>query len=449
MRNIESPLIHRRDWLQAATWLGAAALIGKSRADDPRPQVVNPRATSGDRKHAPDWQQRLTITVGNDKGDLRGETQQVIQAAVDHLSGFGGGTVRLLAGTWRMRNSVYLRSNIRLVGEGDKSILIKEPSTSTPLAADSDWFDQEITLADSAGFALGDGVCLQTKNADTGAAVVLKRTLVANSGNRFRLDRPLRENLWQLGKSTCSTLFPILSGDGIEQVAIENLTLDGNRAANDNLNGNYGGCVFLQDCNDVGIRQVTARNYNGDGFSWQICHDVVVENCRSLDHADLGLHPGSGSQRPRIRGNQLERNGIGIFFCWGVKFGLAEANQIVDNRIGVSIGHRDTDNLIRDNVIRGSLETGVLYRPERGPGFAPHRNRLEANQIVDNGGPGAAAIDLQGASQGNLIARNVIRETRSPAMRVGIRISQATEELQLVDNHIDGFATAVDDQRKG
>ena len=25
---------------------------------------------------------------------------------------------------------------------------------------------------------------------------VLKRTLVARSGNRFKLDRPLRENLW-------------------------------------------------------------------------------------------------------------------------------------------------------------------------------------------------------------------------------------------------------------
>ncbi|GIS58084.1 MAG: hypothetical protein CM1200mP2_03090 [Planctomycetaceae bacterium] len=49
---------------------------------------------------------------------------------------------------------------------------------------------------------------------------------------------------------------------------------------------------------------VEARNNNGDGISWQICHDVVVENCHSHDNADLGLHPGSGSQRPLIRKKQ-------------------------------------------------------------------------------------------------------------------------------------------------
>ena len=145
---------------------------------------------------------------------------------------------------------------------------------------------------------MGDGVVLRAKNPHHGGATVIKRTLVARSGNRFKLNDGLRENLWLTGKPTCSSLFPLLTSEHTADVVIENLTLDGNRPNNENLNGNYGGCIFLQDCNRYTIRNVDARNYNGDGISFQICHDVVVENCHSHDNADLGLHPGSGSQRP-------------------------------------------------------------------------------------------------------------------------------------------------------
>ena len=114
---------------------------------------------------------------------------------------------------------------------------------------------------------------------------------------------------------------------------IEDLALDGNKDNNENLDGNHAGCIFMQDCKDVTMRKVIARNNNGDGISWQVCHDVMVENCHSHDHAGLGLHPGSGSQRPIIRDNRIERNQIGIFFCWGVRFGLAENNTIIGREV--------------------------------------------------------------------------------------------------------------------
>ena len=202
---------------------------------------------------------------------------------------------------------------------------------------------------------------------------MLKRTLVARSGNRFKLDRALRKNFWVKESPTVSKLFPILSGEEIEDIVIENITLDGNKANNENLNGNYAGCIFLQDCNRIQMRQVTARDYNGDGISWQICHDVIVEDSHSHGHAGYGLHPGSGSQRPLMRRNRLENNELGLFFCWGVKYGLAENNTIIDNhRYGVSVGHRDTDNVVRDNEILRSGEVGVIFRRERGRAFAPH-----------------------------------------------------------------------------
>lgn len=293
-----------------------------------------------------------------------GSDEKPIQAAVDYLARLGGGTVKLLPGTFRFRNAVFLQSNIRLVGSGPESVLMKEPSIKSKLALDSDWFDQEITLGDARGFRVGDGVCLRARNSHNNSTTVIKRTLIARSGNRFKLDRALRENLWLMGEATAATLFPIITGECIHNIAIENLTLDGNRANNENLDGNYASCIFLQDCKDIATRKVEAKNYNGDGISWQICHDVVVEICRSHRHAGLGLHPDSGSQRPVIRGNTLQNNDIGLFFCWGVKHGLAEKNLIEDlslpaNQYSAEEAFRAVTRVLRGVIL---LFSGWGYR---------------------------------------------------------------------------------------
>ncbi len=439
---------NRRGFLKAVSVTAAATWMGPIRAAE-RPPVMRPRATSGDAVVEPDWPQRLSVTVGPAKAQLVGADHRVLQAAVDYVAGLGGGTVHILPGVYRLRNAVYLRSKVRLLGSGPKTVLTKEPSVATKLADDSDWYDQEITLVDAKGFELGDGVCLRTRNPHHGGTDVAKRTLVARSGNRFKLDRSLRKNFWLKGETTASTLFPLFSGEEISDVTIENLTLDGNKDQNDNLDGNYAGCIFCQDCSRLVFRNVTARHYNGDGISWQVCHDVLVEGCHSHDNTGLGLHPGSGSQRPVMRNNHLERNGIGLFFCWGVQFGLAEGNRIEDNRqYGISIGHRDTDNLVVGNTIRRSGQCGVLFRAESGKSFAPHRNRLERNRIEDSGADQGVAIDVQGETEGVALVSNEIVETRGAKKRIGIRLGPQTREIRLEFNRIQGCAVEIADLRK-
>ncbi|MCX7825012.1 MAG: right-handed parallel beta-helix repeat-containing protein [Verrucomicrobiae bacterium] len=419
-----------------------AAIAGSLAAD--APPVKHPRATLGDTVVEPAWAQRLTVTVGPADADIVGTSQKPIQAAEDYVARLGGGTVKILPGTYRLRNAVYLQPKVRLIGSGSQTVLIKEPSVTTTLAQDSDWFDQEITLTDATGFEIGDGVCLRTKNPGTGATEIVKRTLVARTGNRFKLDQGLRKNFWRIGDTKVSTLFPILSGENVSDIVIEDLVLDGNRAKNDNLDGNYAGCIFMQECNRVTIRGVTARNYNGDGMSWQICHDVLVENCVSEGHAGLGLHPGSGSQRTVMRNNRVIGNNIGIFFCWGVRHGLAEQNHIEGNRTGISIGHHDTDNLVTGNQIIRNEKVGVLFRPERGKDFAGHRNRIENNRLVDNGPENGPAVDIQGGTESVVLANNEIIETRGPAQRSAIRLGPETRDIRLEGNRIRGFAKDVD-----
>jgi hypothetical protein len=446
MAGISTFRLSRRSFLGS---VAAATVAGNlpAAADEP-PPVTNPRATSGDAVE-PSWSQRLTVTVGRDHADLVGADHRVLQAAVDYVAALGGGTVRVLPGCYRLRNAVYLRSKVRIVGSGPDTVLLKEPSTTTKLAADSDWYDQEITLVDAKGFRLGDGVCLRTRNPHHGGTNVCKRTLVAQNGNRFKLNRALRENFWLRGDTTVSTLFPLLSGEEISDVTVENLALDGARTQNEHLDGNYAGCIFCQDCAGLVFRNVVARNYHGDGISWQICHDVRVEGCHCHDNADLGLHPGSGSQRPVMRANHLERNGIGLFFCWGVKYGLAEENRIEDSRqFGISIGHRDTDNLIVKNTVRRSGKVGVLFRVDGDKPFAPHRNRLLGNHVEDSGPEDGVAVEVQGEVEGLVISGNEIVETRGPGRRVGIRVGAKARDIRLADNRVRGCAIEVADLRK-
>jgi Right handed beta helix region len=421
--------------------------VDTSRSDDAGGcSAATARATSGDHVE-PGWEERLRITVGPEKADLIGSDHKVLQAAIDYVARLGGGTVHVLPGTYRLRNAVHLASKVRLVGSGPSSVLIKEPSVSARLSASSDWFDQEITLKDSAGFEVGDGVCVRGRDPDHGGTSIVKGTLVARSGNRFKLDRALRENFWLRGEASVATLFPLLSGEDVVDVVIENLTLDGNKEQNQYLDGNHAGGIFLQRSSRVTMRDLTVRCYNGDGISWQICHDVIVESCQIHDHAEFALHPGSGSQRPIIRGNTLERNEVGLYICWGVRHGLIEKNVLEDNRsCGISIGHRDADNVIRDNIIRRSGKIGVLFRSERG--FAAHRNRIENNRIVDSGMETGVGIDIQGETESIHLAANELQETREPHSRIGIRIGPLARDIQMVDNRTEGFAVSVADLRR-
>ena len=453
---LDRSTLNRRIFLLGS--LASGTVVGSSRRargdEDGRPSVLNPKATDGDDRFEPRWEERLTVKVGNPgrdrQADMTGRDDKVIQAALGYVAGLGGGTVQLLPGTFTLRHPVVLPSNVRLKGAGAETILTKIPSRSVELANDSDWYDREITLAQDGGFQVGDGVVLRAKDTHSNRSLIIKRTLVGRSGNRFRLDEGLRENLWLSGKPTCSSMFPLLTArERTSDVVIEDLVLDGDRANNEHLDGNYAGCVFLQACNRFTFRNVEARNYHGDGISFQITHDVVVENCHVHDNADLGLHPGSGSQRPLMRNNRLVRNSIGLFWCWGVKYGLAEKNWIEGNRdYGVSIGHQDTDNVIRENEILASGKVGILFRDEnRGKDFWPNRNTVESNRVIDSGGEQGVAIDVRGKVHDLVIRNNTCQETRGAQKRTGLKISPEARKIEVAENRFEGFAADVVDQR--
>ncbi|UCD00079.1 MAG: right-handed parallel beta-helix repeat-containing protein [Phycisphaerales bacterium] len=390
------------------------------------------------------------LTVGQTEGDLQGRDDKIIQAGIEYLHGFGGGTLEILPGTYLLQNAVHLRPNITLRGSGDKTILKKAASVVTPLMRDSDWFEYGVQVADATGFAPGAGIMLRSK---TGPGdwqyEVVKATITAVEQNVLFLDRLTKENFWTEKDATAATVFPLLTAENVDDVVIEDIVLDGSREQNEHINGNFSGGVFIQYCNRWRFSNVISQNYNGDGYSFQVCDDIEFRNCRALNNADLGFHPGSGSQRPVFRQCTSRGNSLGIYFCWSVSDGLVQDCTLAENKdYGISIGHRDTDNVIRDCAIERNGKVGVLFRRETHGFRAGHRNRIENCTIRDNGTKESGiGIDIQGKTRDITIQDTRFESRTEKRQKTGIRIGEDAERIILRDNTFENCPVHIEDKR--
>ena len=434
--------------LLSAALLAVAASIssgGETEAGfSPKPEEQQlPEAMHSEMKELP------RITVGRENTDLIGDDNRVLQAAVDYIAGLGGGVVEIAAGSYTMHDSLHLRSNVTVRGIQGKTILHKADSVESPLALDGDFGEQQITVVSPAGFEVGYGAAVWDDRAGGFHTTVARIT--GRNGNTFSIDNPLMADCMVNNKAKAVTVFPVVSGYNIKNTRVEDLTIDGNKDSNIHLNGCRGAGIFFYRAFGAVISNCTVRSYNGDGISFQQSNDVTVANCISEDNASLGIHPGSGSQRPVVRKCISRRNGSdGLFLCWRVRHGLFEDNELEGNgQFGISIGHKDSDNLLRRNVVRGNGQNGVFFRNES-LGMAAHRNRLEDNVIENNGtNVEAAGVRIRGQTNDLVFKNNIIRDTRpkdSQTQTVGIQIEETVGKVVLDGNTIEAV-TAIDDKR--
>jgi hypothetical protein len=382
----------------------------------------------------------IKLTVGQDEGDLKGKDDKVIQAAIDYVFRLGGGEVRILPGTYTMNNSLFPRPGVAITGSGENTILRKSPSVSSKIIREADWFEYCVQVENPAGFTVGGGLALSTDKKDEQKVDLF--TITAIKDNILFLDQRTEKNFWMMEGARATTRFSIINGRNVDDVDIENLVLDGNREENEHVNDNYCGAVFMQYCNRWNFKNVIARNYNSDGFSFQVCDDIHFEDCRSLNNADLGFHPGSGSQRPVFIRCEARGNSQGFFWCWGACDGIAEDCVASGNKkYGVNFGHRDTDNILKNCLIENNVEVGVLFRKEPNDRTGD-RNILENCTIRNNG----IGIDIQWKTK-DVTIRNCTIENVAGPQKVGIRISPEAQNINLSDNKFKGTPVEVDDKR--
>ena len=382
----------------------------------------------------------IHISVGVEDAAITGADHRALQAAVDYVAALGGGTIQVQSGTYRMEDSLHLRSNIKLIGNSEQTIFRKGHGSISPLSTDGDYGEEQVSLIDPTGFEVGSGISV--RDDASGGFHTTTATIIAQlDKNTFAINKPLQADYMVAKNASAKNAFPVISAYHTENVEIEGLTIDGNRAVNQPLNGCRGAGIFFYRVNNSRIHNCIVHDYNGDGYSFQQSNDVVIENCQSYQNSNLGFHPGSGSQRPVIRNNTAyENEGDGLFLCWRVRHGIFEGNELRNNgQYGISIGHKDSDNLLRDNLVLSNASHGIYFRNE--PEYTGgHRNRLEANAIYNNGTQGNGnGITIDGETNDISIINNRIgnkTEYGDATQRIGILVGQKTKRIEITENEI-------------
>jgi hypothetical protein len=363
----------------------------------------------------------MRITVGARRGDIVGDTNLALQAGVDYLSARGGGTLEIGPGRYAMKDSLHLASNVRVVGAGARTVLVKCPGSESRLRIDADWGQLKLTPRSLRGFEVGMGVTVGDE-AHPGWHVTTARIVEVRGGSLY-VDTHLVGNYTTEKRGWVRNAVPVISGVEVEDASVENLVVDGNRRENPKINGCRGAGIYLLKARRCTLADCRVRRFNGDGISFQVDEDCIIDSCTVERVAGLGLHPGTGSARPVVMNCTLRNNGLdGLFLCWRVQDGVFEGCTVEGNgRYGISIGHKDTDNLFRGNLVRGNGSDGIHFRAEK-RGNAGSRNRFERNRIEANGRKtDAAGVGIHPATEGLEFVGNVIRPGRFPSGRRGQR----------------------------
>ncbi len=411
---------------------------------------------------------RPEVTVGVRDADVIGSDNRAIQLAIDVLSFRGGGTVRVLPGEYTLIDSIHLRSNVNLIGDKDKTILKPYPAISSRLLTDADFGQKQITPRDPSLFKVGMGVICRSKDARSMSTMPVTITRIENGtlyvNGYMNDDYIAEEDSWGKGghEGLVANVFPLIHGYEIENVVVDGFTLDCKVDDDPGWKGVWSGGLYLRRCKNCTIRNVRAINCRGDGIRFGTNDYITVEDCEAAYNTHYGIHPGAHSPHTIVRRCRIHHNGSdGLYICWGVRNGEFTDNIIHHNghwkhRSGISIGHKDTDNLIARNHIYKNWKHGICFRRKTEANGA-HRNIVRDNIIENNGRPTdkipeslkhlplhtltGCGVYICGVTHDLLFENNIIRETRKGKNRAQLHafhIQPGVTRLKMVNNKISG-----------
>jgi parallel beta-helix repeat protein len=385
--------------------------------------------------------EQCILNIGPTSGDLTGSSNLVIQAAIDYLSYLGGGTVKIADGNYEVESAIHLRSNVHLEGVSGKTVLKKCAEIISPLTADADLHEKQVSVKNPEYFQTGQSVTISISGKSLGFGDTVA-TIVGKEGNILYLDRQINATVLLEDGGIVFTNFPVISGYNCENIEIRNLTIDGNKANNSFVNGCRNAGFFLFEAQKVLVENCLVHSYNGDGISYQGSSDIVVSNCEILNNNGKGIHPGSGAKRTHIDNCHVAYNSLdGIFICWRVQHSVIEHCTSSHNGMsGLSIGHKDTFNVIRQNQFANNHYYGIFFRNEPDP-MGANDNLVEFNQITDNGsdGMGYVGIRIRGFTRDLKIRNNQISFVDAPTERtIGVCMEEHTSDIELENNEFIG-----------
>jgi len=293
-----------------------------------------------------------------------------IQAAIDIVDSYGGGTVRILPGTYVIHNEIVPKTNVRIEMESGAIIQIMS-QLRTALTSDLDWNEYTFTVVDATGFKAGMRIGW-TIGSDTGYVVGYIGTIDTVVGNTVTvLNEPTKrttgQNLTVSGGAHLISYFSAIHAESVDGWGIAGGIIDGNKVnclvylqnKDQDMNG-----IIFGSCRNILIDHVEVKNtlfqgihvcgriaqgvvlnkcYVHDCSSSGICLDsideiVTVIDCISVDNSPAGLQLIDVAYASVIGGYYVN-NGV-----WNIRLGFVETmshNRIsgayVEGVIGISL----------------------------------------------------------------------------------------------------------------
>jgi hypothetical protein len=385
---------------------------------------------------------RIVTIAQSGPADVVGSDSESLQKAANLLR--PGDVLSIGAGTYAMENSLFVPSGVTVRGVPGKTILRKARGVESPLTDDADYGDTFLAVAEPEKFHTGMGVAIVDDTLKTGWDISV--TSIASIKPPYVIVNPMtvRDYDRRQHHARMVSTFPILCAIDAANIVIEDLIVDGNRTENDYIDGCRGGAIYMYRVRNVTVRRCTARNYNGDGISFQISDGVHVIDSESYGHAGYGIHPGTGSVSSLVKDCRMHDNGdIGLFLCWRVRHGRFENNVIENNgHYGISIGHKDTDNEFVGNTIAHNGLTGVYFRKETAENSGS-RNVFRNNKVLNNGNAHEGyGFYIEPYATDLVIEGNQIADTRANnrTQRYGIYKAPGAGSVQASNNSMSGHS---------
>ncbi|HUU26330.1 MAG TPA: right-handed parallel beta-helix repeat-containing protein [archaeon] len=385
-----------------------------------------------------------TITVAQSgAADVIGKDNKALQQAADMLH--PGDTLEIGPGTYNMENSLFIPcSDVVVRGTPGETVLFKGPGVASKVTDCGDYGEKVLVVEDVEKFHPGMGITVCDDNQNGDWSVTVTAVEEVRDDTLYLTRRTLRDYDYENANARVENKFPILCAIDKKNIIFEGITVDGNKDQNPYfIDGCRGGAIYLYKSTDCTIRNCVARNYNGDGISFQITDRVKVIDCESYGHTNYGVHPGTGSPHAEIKNCRFHNNArVGFFLCWRVREGVFSDNLIENNGLyGISIGHKDTDNLFVNNTIRNNGFCGVYFRRESAK-LSGHRNVFRENIIQDNGNAERGyGVFVEPHARDMAFESNTIAETRSGGertQRYGVYLAGGSGPVEMDNNTMKG-----------
>jgi parallel beta-helix repeat protein len=314
-----------------------------------------------------------------------------IQEAIDAL-GAEGGVVTIPPGEHALRQSIRVRSHVTLQGSGAKTVLRKVKQIGSKLAAKAGVESRSIRVQSAKGFRPGDEIGIYDANTVgwLHAHAVVKEV----RDDELLLDRRVGRDFDPAQAAAVINYFPAITGRGLTQVVLKDLTIDGRSGENPGLAtvsvrakrkpadlGFTFAAINLMEMKDGRIEGCRVKGWPADGISLQIGSRNVVRKCVVEDCRGPGFHAGGRETDSEFSDNEARGNlGDGFYFCAWVTRVTVKNNKFIGNK-GDGIGglgdSGDIDNVVEVNLCRENGGSGISL-------WDGERNTVKNNTCANN-----------------------------------------------------------------